>query len=234
VSPEAQRRLDRMSKAPLAWSRPKPSAPRQDRAGAKPQAERRAPRQPVMGEGIFKGLLLRESKRMERSDRSFALLLVSLDAVVGEDPLIVWGSVVEALSAAKRDTDVVGWFERGAVIGVVLTEIESRDAALVCGIEARVRQELAKRLEERAASSVSIRLYAHPDLKRVGDEEAASADPLLRAIRPRDRRGETYSAVKRALDVVGRFALASRRSRSGCSSSAPCSQAPIPRCTRSS
>src|SRR5262245_32444277 len=161
---------------PLAWSRRKSSALRQDKTALKLQPERRTPRQPVMSEGVFKGMLLRESKRTERSDRSFALLLVSLDDVVSEDPLVVWGPLVEALGAAKRDTDVMGWFQRGSVMGVVLTEIESRDAALTCGIEARVRHELAKRLDEKTAWSVSIRLHAHPDLTGVRESEAAPAD----------------------------------------------------------
>ena len=160
-----------------------------------------------MSEGVFKSVLVRESKRMERSDRSFALILVSLDHVVGEDPLVVWGPVVEALSAAKRDTDVLGWFERSALMGVVLTEIESRDSALASGIEARVRYELTRRLDEKTAWSVSIRLHAYPDLKRMSEGENAPADPLLRTIRPRDRRGETYSALKRGLDIVGAMGL---------------------------
>ena len=193
--------------APLAWSRRTSSALRRDKAPLKPQPERRALRQPVMSEGVFKGMLLRERKRMERSDRSFALLLVSLEYVANEDPFVVWGPVVEALSAAKRDTDVLGWFQRGAVLGVVLTEIESRDAALASGIEARVRYELATRLDEKTAWSISIRLHAHPDLKRVSPDEAATVDPLFRAIRPRDRRGETYGALKRGLDVLGALGL---------------------------
>lgn len=160
-----------------------------------------------MSEGVFKGMLLRESKRMERSDRSFALLLVSLECVASEDPLVVWGPVVEALSAVKRDTDVLGWFQRGEILGVVLTEIESRDLVLASGIEARVRYELARRLDEKTARAVSIRLHPHPDSKRMSHGETAPADQLFRLIRPRDRRGETYGALKRGLDVLGALGM---------------------------
>ena len=54
-----------------------------------------------MGEGVFRGVLLRERRRMERSDRSFALLLVAVDQKVSDDPLLVWGPIVEALRAIK-------------------------------------------------------------------------------------------------------------------------------------
>ena len=158
-----------------------------------------------MSEGIFKGMLLRESKRMERSDRSFALLLVSLDAVVGEDPLVIWGSVVEALNAAKRDTDVLGWFQRGVVLGVVLTEIESRDAALVCGIEMPgFAMSSPCGSTRRRRSSVSIRLHAHPDLKRKCD--AVRRAPPIRCF-GRSARGiaeeKPMARSSAALDILG-------------------------------
>jgi lipopolysaccharide/colanic/teichoic acid biosynthesis glycosyltransferase len=204
VSPEAQLRIDRSSAASLSWARHRTSH-RRDEPFAKPSTDRRNQRPQVISESLFKGMLVRERKRMERSGRLFALLLVSVDERCGEDPLVVWGSIVEALNSAKRDTDVLGWFERGCVMGVALTEIESRDAALMSGIETRVRRELTKRLGEKTALAISVRLHAHPDLTRTPD--SGSADPLLNVLTTRDRRGETYGSLKRLLDVTGAVAL---------------------------
>ena len=67
--------------------------------------------------------------------------------------------------------------------------------------------ELLKRLDEKTASAISIFLHAHPDLRKLCGDERASADPLLRALRPRDRRGETYRVLKRALDIAGALGL---------------------------
>jgi lipopolysaccharide/colanic/teichoic acid biosynthesis glycosyltransferase len=206
VPPETQRRLDRFPTAALPWSSHRSGAVRRDESGGK-LPERRTLRPPVLSEALFKGLLVRERRRMERSDRSFALLLVSVDERVSEDPLIVWGSVVEGLGAAKRETDVLGWLERGTLLGVALTEIASRDAALLSGIETRVRGELGRRFDEKTASAISVRLYAHPELKDHPAEEGAPANPLLRALHTRDRRAEAYGALKRALDVAGALGL---------------------------
>ena len=117
MSPETQRRIDRRGAVALPLARHRPANLRRD------VTDRRTVRPPVMSEALFQEMLVRERHRMERSHRSFALLLVSMNDSIGEDPLVVWGSIVEALSAAKRDTDVLGWLERGSVIGVALTEI---------------------------------------------------------------------------------------------------------------
>jgi lipopolysaccharide/colanic/teichoic acid biosynthesis glycosyltransferase len=206
VSPETQRRIDRVPVKPVAWVRHK-AAGAAGEPNRQPSASRRVQRSPVISERLFKELLVRERRRMERSERSFALLTVTVDEHVGEDPLVVWGSVVDALHAVKRDTDTIGWFERGVVIGVVLTEIESRSAALVSDIRSRVRLELLKRLSEKTASAIPIFLHAHPDLSKVFADETSFADPLLRALGPRDRRGQTYRMLKRVLDVAGALAL---------------------------
>ena len=70
-----------------------------------------------------------------------------------------------------------------------------------------MRDEIAKRLDEKTASLISIGLHAHPDLKGMCEAERAAIDPLLRLVGPRDRRGETYSALKRGLDIVGALGL---------------------------
>ena len=163
---------------------------------SKPSAESDTFRPSVVSEPLFKGALLRETKRMERSDRAFALLLVSVDERSGDDALVVWGPIAGALEAATRDTDVVGWFERDGVMGVLLSEIESSDSAVVSGIEHRVRDEITKRLDARAASAIAIRLHAYP-----------AVEPLLRALSAHDDRGVTYRTLKRALDVAGSLAL---------------------------
>jgi lipopolysaccharide/colanic/teichoic acid biosynthesis glycosyltransferase len=207
VSPETQRRIDRLPTTTLAWTRYKTTTLRRDEAIGKPSSDRRSLRAPVLSEALFKGMLIRERKRMERSDRSFALLLVAVDERLSEDPLVVWGPIVEALSICKRDTDVVGWFERGAVVGIILTEIESRDAAVVSGIEARVRRELAHRLDEKAVAAISIQLHAHPDLAHLTTLDPPPSDPLVRLLHARDRRDQNSAFVKRGLDVAGALGL---------------------------
>ena len=107
---------------------------------------------------VFKGVVLRERKRADRSKQPFVLVLVSANDAASK----VWGPAVEALTAAKRETDILGWFTHNSTLGIVLTEVQSFDSRIGREIEARIRIEFAKRMEPSmldglAFSSTSIR-----------------------------------------------------------------------------
>jgi exopolysaccharide biosynthesis polyprenyl glycosylphosphotransferase len=118
-----------------------------------------------------------------------------------------WRGVVEALSASKRETDVLGWFERQAAIGVILPEIPSSDPEFVPQVEDRIRRELARRLDQPTLRRLSVRLLVHPEPKGAVEEGIGSVDPLLTQLRPRDPRAVAYDVGKRALDVAGSLVL---------------------------
>src|SRR5690348_7937861 len=76
----------------------------------------------VIGERLFRDALMRERKRADRFDQPFMIVLVGA-APGREGESLSWFPVIEALSAAKRDTDVLGWFEQRAVLGLIVPEI---------------------------------------------------------------------------------------------------------------
>src|SRR5262249_29397803 len=115
----------------------------------------------VIGESFFKSVVARELRRAERSDLPATVVFVSIP----EGPTrtaSAWRWTIEALNAAKRETDVIGWFSRGALLGVVLPEIRTSEAAIAGDFEARVRRELLKRMDTAAANRVSIRFHFSP------------------------------------------------------------------------
>jgi lipopolysaccharide/colanic/teichoic acid biosynthesis glycosyltransferase len=152
----------------------------------------------VVGEGVFRSVLFRESRRADRSNSAFMLLLVTID---GGDSPVRWRQVIAAVSAARRDTDVLGWFEDGRTIGAILPETGLSDASAAASIVARrARRELAKRLDAAAMARVTVRAHVHPDLPQTG------AEPLPAAAQPGVRRSVTALA-KRGLDIIGSLAL---------------------------
>jgi hypothetical protein len=64
----------------------------------------------VLSEEIFRDVVMRERKRADRFDQSFLLVLVALKPGRTAEPSS-WASVIDAVYSAKRDTDVLGWFE---------------------------------------------------------------------------------------------------------------------------
>src|SRR5690348_561734 len=74
----------------------------------------------AIAEEMFLQLLRLEWNRANRSRRRFALVLLE----PGNQGLLSGLSkVLRALSDCTRETDVVGWYKDGSVIGVLFTEI---------------------------------------------------------------------------------------------------------------
>jgi lipopolysaccharide/colanic/teichoic acid biosynthesis glycosyltransferase len=165
---------------------------------ARRRAEDRAPertrkhtarRRQVIGQDLFLDALVRERKRADRFDQPFMLLLIAADNRVAADASS-WAPVIAGLAAAKRETDVLGWYERGAVLGVILPEVNPSDVEATAAIGERVRRELAARIDADTAASYSIELHLHSGLPALGRSATS-----LRA------------ALKRGLDILGSLAL---------------------------
>jgi lipopolysaccharide/colanic/teichoic acid biosynthesis glycosyltransferase len=155
----------------------------------------------VLGERLFKDTLVRERKRADRLAASFAVLVVDRsDQPAAAD---IWVSIVRSASAVKGDGDVVGWLEKGAVLGMLLPEVSRRGALKVMH---RLRREIAGHLGDGALAGLSMRLYAQ------GVESASSGavlppvDLLIDSFVP-VRKHPARDAAKRGLDVLGSLML---------------------------
>ncbi len=164
----------------------------------------------VVGEDLFRAVLIRERQRAERSDRSVVLLLIDVNHGRGAASSSAREAIsIGALAAAKRDTDILGWYEWPALLGVIVPEIRASDMDDVCGaLDGRVRRELSSRLPRETAARFSIRLHVYPEPRRVGEAEPWPLDPILHPeLQSCPDRSSVYDAAKRALDVVGSLTL---------------------------
>ena len=157
----------------------------------------------VIAEDLFRDVLIRERRRADRFDESFVLVLVSPKLKPAESPN--WTSLIDALHTVKRDTDVLGWFERGSVLGLIVSEIDSSDSSFAHEVESRVKQAIAARLDVDARSDVSIRLYRHVG-QTPGEPQTDEAASFLRELHA-SRGDRVRGALKRSLDVAGSATL---------------------------
>jgi len=157
----------------------------------------------VVGEDLFRGIVVRERKRADRSNQPFVVVMLEMP----DEGRTNWRHALEALAVIKRGTDVLGWLERDRVLGLILprTDVSNREACRA--LEECVRAELAKRIDAPTLARVSIGVHAHRTQPSPTESGAAPVDQLLGTLRPRTIRLRAAAAAKRGLDIAGSVAL---------------------------
>jgi hypothetical protein len=112
-------------------------------------------------EDMFGYFLALERRRFARTRRPFLLLLVELRKRAGVESRFESRDatrVFDALWDAVRETDFVGWYRDGFVVGAVLTQ--SLDASFGDTVEG-IRDRVLDALCERATANIAGRLQLH-------------------------------------------------------------------------
>lgn len=158
-----------------------------------------------VSDDVFTGVLCLERKRAERSRKLLVLMLVEAGELLrtGSDTL---QKIVAALLSTTRETDVTGWYKRGSVIGVLLTEMgEAEKKVIAKTILARMDAALSRHLGRQLAKEITILLNFFPedwDTKDPGGKVNSTLYPDQSANLQARRIPHT---LKRSLDAVGSF-----------------------------
>lgn len=158
----------------------------------------------VLEEATFKRMIAIERKRTERSKAPFVLMLLEMNT--GKESTRNKASldaVVAALLTACRDTDLVGWYKVGEVVGTMFTGliINDRDSILNA-ILTRVSAALRDELTFEQFSQVSITFHIFPDEWEDDNPGSPSNVVLYPDIVSSDKRRRFLLGVKRALDFA--------------------------------
>jgi lipopolysaccharide/colanic/teichoic acid biosynthesis glycosyltransferase len=152
---------------------------------------RQRAQQRVLDANLFATAITREQKRVDRSDKAFALL--TIEVTEGQSPELM-REAASAVATATRAGDIVGWLRPDESLGVLLTDIRELDFALVNSVEGRIRQDLATFVGVPDHRRFAVRLHVHTSGRR-------GAAP------PHTPRARAHDAVKRVLDLSGGAAL---------------------------
>lgn len=116
-------------------------------------------------EAAFRYFLKVEEKRFLRSNKRFLLLLVDVRDGSGNaedlDPA-VGRKLFAALWPCVRETDFVGWYRQGRVIGVACTQVDEVQGAVFAGVVADRFQKAIQAVPEQLGSRVQMRSYFIP------------------------------------------------------------------------
>jgi lipopolysaccharide/colanic/teichoic acid biosynthesis glycosyltransferase len=153
----------------------------------------------------FRRMLCQERKRSERSRRQFVLLLVRADSAAPSNGVARFpAAVAEVISETIRDTDTLGWFEQGHVLGVIFTELGALHAdASSQAVRGKINAALNAVFHKEVTSKLELELYIFPE-ERHTDGYKLPIDPeLYPDVFDVDERKKTSLLIKRIVDVVG-------------------------------
>lgn len=158
----------------------------------------------ILSHEAFLKMLGLERKRSERSCRRFVLMLLKPSRLHGEgDSRWRLNRIFRTLRSSTRETDITGWYEYEATIGVIFTEIG--DGPVGSAIEAlsnRVTQALCEALSTEMIDPSALSFHVYPE--DTNQDPPPPVDPML--YRDIDQNAATRPAsrvLKRTMDVVG-------------------------------
>jgi lipopolysaccharide/colanic/teichoic acid biosynthesis glycosyltransferase len=164
-----------------------------------------APDGSVLTEQSFQRTIARERKRTERSGKPFSLMLVdvSTGSLAEKRGKLLFG-VISALSGATRQTDVIGWYKKDFVVGVVFTEITVEDKALLLKVMlTRMSEALRDRLGIEQFSQITISFHFFPEDWDHQAKQRPCNPTLYPDILKREDLQNGSRIFKRTIDVLG-------------------------------
>jgi lipopolysaccharide/colanic/teichoic acid biosynthesis glycosyltransferase len=159
----------------------------------------------VLDETLFHSALTLERKRAERSGQSFALMLLDgtqFPGAAGDSKRIPL-----FLVTLTRDTDVVGWYGGGSVLGLIFTEIDPKNVEDVLQIlRTRIESGLEEKLgtEKSKQTILSIDVFPENVEGNSSDGTGNFASAKFYPEGAKQNSGRRISlVVKRAIDIIG-------------------------------
>jgi len=146
-----------------------------------------------------------EQRRSERSGRRFVLMLLESESLLmGDDQSDALDQILEALRTSIRETDTIGWQEKGSVIGIIFTEIGPADGKIVASaLLKKVSAALSSTLSIEQINHIRLSFHIFPeDWNKQGGSRSHEPD-LFPDNMPGMRPKRGLLVAKRVLDVMG-------------------------------
>jgi hypothetical protein len=164
-----------------------------------------ASREGVLKEEAFHTMLTLEQRRAERSRKPFVLMQIDLHTASknGSDAAFI-ERVASGVSAATRETDIVGWYRERAILAVIFTEINHDQIGPITEIlHSKVMSALHGNLDHKFASNVVVSIQVVPE-KWEQECSVRLVDSRPYPEFPRNVSKKRASMlVMRAIDIVG-------------------------------
>jgi lipopolysaccharide/colanic/teichoic acid biosynthesis glycosyltransferase len=157
----------------------------------------------LISEPAFIRMLRLERRRTERSGRAFMFVLISCEEFRSKGEGILLDRVIAALSGATRETDILGWYESGITLGILMTEIGEPNPITVDIITQRIRQTVQSdvAIEEFRSISFQFRLFPQEVERSSSNDDNHIHYPDI--TRPNRSKQKWGPVLKRSVDIIG-------------------------------
>ena len=159
----------------------------------------------VLSEEAFHRMISLERKRTERSHKPFLLMLLDMgDELSANNGGGSLGKTLSVLALATRETDVVGWYTNGVVVGALFTEIDLEEKKHILNtVQERVRHTLEDNLDREHIDQISISFHWFPEEWQKVTSRRPNAPVLYPDLERRDQARKLFCGLKRAMDICG-------------------------------
>lgn len=114
----------------------------------------------VLDERIFHSMLTLERRRAERSRKPYVLMLIDANLESGSSSEGILKEAIAVILAAKRETDLIGWYRVGAILGVIFTEVSLEGKVPVTEtLRTKIETALIKNMGMDRSSRIAISMH---------------------------------------------------------------------------
>ncbi len=132
-----------------------------------------ATRTGVLQEETFQNMLALERRRAERSRKPFVLMLLDASQSSDTDPAdLLISRVTPVLLRSTRETDLVGWYKNGVILGILFTEVTLEGTTPITEVlHTKVLSALHSGLSRKVISKLAVTVHLFPENRDRGGAE---------------------------------------------------------------
>lgn len=157
----------------------------------------------VIPEAAFIRMIRLERRRTERSGRQFMLVLISYEDIHANAESILLDHVVSAVSSVTRETDILGWYQHGTTLGILMTELGQTNSLTVSTITKKILLAVQPAVSQDKFRKLSFQFRLFPqevEKSSNGHDNHIHYPDLSRRHRSKYSSGHI---LKRGLDIAG-------------------------------
>ena len=166
-----------------------------------------SPREELLPENVFHSMLTLERRRAERSRKPFVLMLLDANLENGTAGEILL-QAVDVVVSSKRETDLVGWYKHGAILGIIFTEVNLEgEVPITEKLRTKMEMAFAKHLGRERAGRIAISLHLFPESWDKNSSGWVADSKLYPDLNRKNSRKRLPLVIKRSIDIVASAAL---------------------------